>query len=54
MGAEAAVVAQLAGSPAAIAAAAAALVAARAAKRATTAGLVGIAIRIKTALGWEI
>ena len=50
---ETAVVSVLAGTPAAIAAGAAALAARTAAKAAKTAALVGIAIRINVALGWQ-
>ena len=49
---EAAVVSQLTGTPGAIAAAAAALIARAAANESKTAALVGVAIRIKTSLGW--
>ena len=49
---EAEVVSQLSGSPGAVAAAVAALAARAAAYESKTAALVGVAIRIKTSLGW--
>ena len=49
---EAAVVSRLSGSPGAVAAAVAALAARAAAYESKTAALVGVAIRIKTSLGW--
>ena len=52
LSAEAATVSHLAGPPGAIAAAVAALAARAAAEEAKTSALVGVAIRIKTSLGW--